>query len=103
MIFNKEINYICLNLMLNAFKNILNMLVVRSAIVYLIIYRMHHQWRHLNMHIINLILNTETLAEGSNIIYENVCIILMCTIYFFFMFVILIVLYMFVHNHTEPN
>ncbi len=30
-----------------------------------------------------LFLNTGTLSQGSNIIYERFCIILMCTIYFF--------------------
>ncbi len=39
---------------------------VRSGMIYLIIYRMHHQWRHLNMPIRNLILNTGTLTGGSN-------------------------------------
>ncbi len=33
---------------------------------YLIIYRMHHQCRHLNMPIKSLILNTGTLNDGSN-------------------------------------
>ncbi len=34
---------------------------------YLIIYRMHHQWRYLNMPIRNLILNTGTLNDISTI------------------------------------
>ncbi len=32
---------------LNATENLLNMQVVRSGMIYLIIYTMHHQWRHL--------------------------------------------------------
>ncbi len=53
---------------MNATENILNMQVVRSGMIHPIIYRMHHQWKHLNMAIRNLILNTGTLTERSNII-----------------------------------
>ncbi len=40
--------------------------------IYLIIYRMHHQWRHLNMPIRNLILNTGTLTDGSNVLLHQI-------------------------------
>ncbi len=63
----------------DATKNLLNMQVVRSGMIYLIIYRMHHQWRHLNMPIRNLILNTATLTDGSKKITNEIFyIILMC-------------------------
>ncbi len=75
--------FIYLSLIMNDTENILNMLVVKSEMVYLITYIMHLQWRHLNMPITNLILNTGTLTEGSNISYEQFCIISMCMIYFF--------------------
>ncbi len=52
------------NIILNATKIFLNIQVVRSGMIYLIICRMHHQWRHLNMPIRNLILNTGTLTDG---------------------------------------
>ncbi len=42
------------------------MQVVRSGMIYLIIYRMHHHWRHLQIPITNLILNTGTFTDGSN-------------------------------------
>ncbi len=53
----------------------------------LIIYRMHHQWRHLNMPIRNLILNTGTLTDRSNFFY--ICHII-CIVYI-------------VYNHTGAN
>ncbi len=53
--------------MLNAIANLLNMQVVMSTTVYLIIYRMHHQWRLLYMHVRNVIVDTGTLTEGLNI------------------------------------
>ncbi len=68
------------NQILNATKNLLIMQVVRSGMTYLIIYRMHHHWKHLNMPIRNLILNTGTLTER----FERFYIIFMCMIYFFF-------------------
>ncbi len=58
--------FIYQSLILNATENLLNIQVVRSGMIYLIIYRMHHQWRHLNMPITNLILNTGTLTDGSH-------------------------------------
>ncbi len=55
--------FIYQSLILNATENVLNMQVVKSGMIYLIIYRMH-----LNMHIRNLILNTGTLTGGSNVL-----------------------------------
>ncbi len=66
-----SLNVIYLSSIFNTTKNLLNEHVVRSGLVYLIIYRMHHQWRNLNMPIRNLMFNTGTLAKGSNIIYER--------------------------------
>ncbi len=94
--------FIYQSLILNATENLLNMQVVRSGTIYLIIYRMHHQWRHLNMPIRNLILNTGTLTEGSNITNERFYIILMSMIYFFYICHIICIVYI-VYNHTEPN
>ncbi len=59
--------FIYQSLILNATGNLLNMQVVRYGMIYLIIYRMHHQWRHLNMPVRNLILNTGTLNDESNV------------------------------------
>ncbi len=53
---------------------------------------MHHQWRHLNLPMRNLILKTETLTDGSYFINQRFYIILMCMIYFF-TFAILFALY----------
>ncbi len=63
--------------------NILNMQAVSSGMVYLIIYRMHHQWRHLHMPNRHVIVIRGTISEGSNISYEIFYINLMCMIYFF--------------------
>ncbi len=54
------------------------------------------------MPIRNLILNTGTLTEWSNIINENFYIILMCMIYFFYICHIICIVYI-VYNHTGPN
>ncbi len=53
------------------------------------------------MPIRNIILNTGTLIEVSNI-YEIYCIILMCMIYFFYICHINCIVYI-VYNHTGPN
>ncbi len=55
----------------------------------------------LDIPIRNSILNTGTLGEGSNIIYKNNCIILMCMIYSF-IFDINCIVYP-VYNRTGPN
>ncbi len=45
--------------------------------IYLIIYRMHHQWRHLNMPIRNLILNTGTLTDRSTVFTNEIFYIIL--------------------------
>ncbi len=61
-----------------------------------------HQWRHLNMPVTNLILNTGTLTKGSYIINERFCIILMCIFCFVYICHIICIVYI-VYNHTWPN